>query len=85
MTTTTETIEITDEQIEALMTEAAEDGDDLQVIICRIALATGLDETVDPGEHRSALEALGIIPEHIDADCVARDECARVIADADGD
>jgi len=74
---------ITDSQIRRLRREAAAAGDDLQVLICRIALASGLTETVDPGDHRSALESLGIIPEHIDADVRARAECASVIADAE--
>ena len=77
------TTEITDEQIETLRTEAATAGDMLQVTICDIALASGLTDVVDPGEHRAALEAIGIISEHIDADVVARAECARVLADSD--
>lgn len=73
---------ITDSQIRSLRREAAAAGDDMQVLICRIALAGGLTATVDPGEHRAALEAIGIIPEHIDADVLARAACARVIAEA---
>jgi hypothetical protein len=71
---------ITDRQIWALRDEAAAAGDEAQVIICDIALTFGLADMIDPGEHRAALEALGIIPEHIDADVRARAECARVIA-----
>lgn len=71
---------ITDLQIWALRDEAAAAGDEAQVIICDIALASGLADMIDPGEHRAALEAIGIIPEHIDADLRARAECARVIA-----
>jgi hypothetical protein len=71
---------ITDRQIWALRDEAAAAGDEAQVIICDIALASGLADMIDPGEHRAALRALGIIPEHVDADVRARAECARVIA-----
>lgn len=71
---------ITDEQIETLRDEASEAGDLLQVAICDVALATGLSEIADvPHEYRIELEALGIIPEHVGADVVARAECARVI------
>jgi hypothetical protein len=71
---------ITDRQIRALRDTAAAAGDEAQVIICDIALASGLADMIDPGEHRAALRALGIIPEHVDADVRARAECARVIA-----
>jgi hypothetical protein len=40
------------------------------------------DEAAAAGEHRAELRALGIIPEHIDADVRARADCARVIAQA---
>jgi len=83
MTKTTTALTITDEQIEALRQEAGQAGDCLQVMVCDIALADGLTEIVDPGRHRSALEALGIIPEHIGADMQARAECASVIAEAE--
>jgi hypothetical protein len=73
---------ITDRQIWALRDEAAAAGDEAQVIICDIALTRGLADMIDPGEHRAELRALGIIPEHIDADVRARADCARVIAQA---
>jgi hypothetical protein len=76
------TFTVTNHQIKQLRREAASAGDTVQVLICRIALASGLTDVVDPGTHRDALEAIGIIPEHIDADVMARAECARVIADA---
>jgi hypothetical protein len=75
---------ITDRQIRALRDEAAAAGDEAQVIICDIALASGLTDMIDPGEHRAELQSLGIIPEHIDADVRARAECARVIAQGQG-
>ena len=70
---------ITDTQIHSLRREALAHGDDLMALVCSIALAGALTEYVDPGDHRAALEALGIIPEHIDADLRARAECARAI------
>jgi len=76
--------EITDTQIRALRREAAAAGDELLVVMCRVALAHGLTVIVDPRRHRGALEAMGIIPEHVDADVRARAECARVIAESTG-
>ena len=73
-------IDITDEQIEALRAEAAAAGDMVQVAICDVALASGLADVAEiPHETRAPLEAIGIIPEHVDADVRARGECARVI------
>lgn len=84
MTTHTTIDTITDDQIETLRDEAGAAGDLVQVAICDVALAGGLAEIAEiPHETRAALEALGIIPEHIDADVRARAECARVIADAE--
>jgi hypothetical protein len=72
--------EITDEQIEQLRTEAAQAGDMAMVAICDVALAQHLDEIADVDDSvRSALEAKGIIPEHVNADVLARAECERVI------
>ena len=80
---TTTTLTITDEQIESLRAEAEAAGDDLQVAICDIALATELGQIADIDETlRADLEERGIIPEHVNADVVARAECARVIAEA---
>ncbi len=74
---------ITDEQIEQLRDEAAQANDFLTVSVCNVALATGLADVAEIDEDlRSDLEAIGIIPEHIDSDVRARAECARVIAEA---
>jgi hypothetical protein len=73
--------EITDEQIEALRSEAAQAGDTLQVALCDVALASGLTDMAEVGEHRAELETLGVVPEHVDADVKARKLCAQAIAD----
>jgi hypothetical protein len=74
--------EITNEQIEILRSEAAQAGDTLQVALCALALANGLTDMVEVGEHRAELETLGIVPEHVDAHVKARELCAKAIADA---
>lgn len=79
----TNTTNITDEQIETLRDEAAQAGDLAMVAICDVALAQQLDEIAEVDDSvRGALEAKGIIPEHVNADVKARAECARVIAAA---
>jgi hypothetical protein len=75
-------MKITDEQIETLRSEAARAGDTLQVALCDVALANGLTDMVEVGEHRAELETLGVVPEHIDADVRARELCTKAIADA---
>jgi hypothetical protein len=79
---------VSDAQIEALMTAAGQAGDQVQVALCLVALERDWDEDVCEDhalcvERRRGLERLGIIPEHVDGDVLARAECARVIADAD--
>lgn len=74
---------LTDEQIETLLAEAERARDYLAAAICAVALASHLDEIADVGEHRADLEALGIIPEHVDADVHARREVARMIREAE--
>jgi hypothetical protein len=74
--------EVTDYQIETLRSEAAQAGDTLQVALCDVALASGLTDMAEVGEHRAELEALGAVPEHVDADVKARELCAKAIADA---
>lgn len=72
-------IDITDDQIEALMYESGEAGDGLQIACCAIALDMG-------GEARAKravtaaewARAVALWPEA----ATARAECARVIADA---
>jgi hypothetical protein len=74
--------EVTDYQIETLRNEAAQAGDTLQVALCDVALASGLTDMAEVGEHRAELETLGIVPEHIDADVRARELCAQAVANA---
>jgi hypothetical protein len=74
--------DVTDEQIEILRSEASQAGDTLQVALCDVALASGLTDMAEVGEHRVELETLGIVPEHVDADVKAREFCAKAIADA---
>ena len=77
--TTTQTIDITNDQIESLMYESGEAGDGLQIACCAIALDMG-------GEARAKravtaaewARAVALWPEA----ATARAECARVIADA---
>lgn len=73
---------ITDNQIEALERDAATSGDLAQVALCRVALASALDDIADVGDQRNALERLGVIPEHVDADVRARKLCADAISSA---
>lgn len=73
---------ITDRDIRMLCAEANHSNDDLQATICAVALAGGLGEIADVEPHRSALETLGIIPEHVDADVRARQLCADAINNA---
>lgn len=74
---------LTDDQIEALRAESVAAGDLLMTAICDVALLGELDRIADVDEQRAALEAMGIIPEHVGADVIARREIARVIADAE--
>ncbi len=77
--TTTQTIDITNDQIESLMYESGEAGDGLQIACCAIALDMG-------GEARAKravtaaewARAVALWPEA----ATARAECARVITDA---
>jgi hypothetical protein len=73
---------ITDRDIRMLAAEANHANDDLQATICAVALSGGLGEITDVEPHRSALEVLGIIPEHVDADIRARQLCADAINSA---
>jgi hypothetical protein len=75
--------DVTDRQIRALRREANSAGDLLQVAICDIALASGIGDIAPIDETlRAELESLGIIPESVSADTVARAECARAISEA---
>ncbi len=65
---------VSDEQIEAMMTEAGEAGDELQVALCLVALERTDDERVQ--EQRRGLERMGVIPEHVGAEVRARGLCA---------
>ena len=69
---------ITDDQIRTLRKEANIAGDHLQVAICNVAL-TEWPEIAEVGEHRAALEALGIYPALVDSDEVARALCVKAI------
>jgi hypothetical protein len=81
-------VAITDEQIEALMTEAGAAGDQAQVALCLVALDREIDSDLDMGDasdvalavdRRRALERIGIIPEHLGAVDAAREACASAI------
>lgn len=72
-------LSVDDEQIEALRAEAGEAGDLLHVALCNVALAGVLGEIADVGDQHGALVAMGIIPEHVDADVRARAACATAI------
>lgn len=86
--TITETVDLAmsveDAQLERLLSDAGRAGDQMQVALCLIALQRTEEswqrECLD--EVRARLERIGVIPEHIDADVLARAECARVIRDA---
>jgi hypothetical protein len=84
MTMTTITADtITDRQILDLRREARNQSDDLQVAICTVALATGLADVADIDETQcAALEGIGIIPEHVGSDLVARALCADAVNEA---
>lgn len=76
---------ITDRQIEELREEAlaAHTPDLVQSSLCAVALATDLGEVAEIEESvRADLEQLGVIPEHVGADVVARGLCARAINSA---
>lgn len=76
--------DITDEQIEALRSEAAAAGDTVMVALCTVALTpydAQVPESVTDEDWR-ALEALGVYPSLIAADDKARALCAAAIADA---
>jgi len=72
---------VTNNQIHKLRDDGIVAGDDLQIAICDVAL-TAWPEIAEVGEHRAALEMLGIYPALVDSDVVAQHVCARVIADA---
>lgn len=75
--------DIDDDDIKQLSAEAAESGDGLMVALCAVALASDLGEVAEFDEdQRGALERLGVIPEHIDADVRARRHCADAINNA---
>jgi hypothetical protein len=76
---------ITDDEIMELRREAAEAGDMLQVALCHIALC---DFDADfysyvgknsAREIRRELETRGIIPEHVGAAVLAREECEKAV------
>lgn len=75
----------TPDRIEGLMQEAAQAGDQGQVAVCLVALGRPFDEGVSEddalcNERRRVLEKLGIIPEHVGSDDLARAECIRVLS-----
>ena len=82
MDTTTNPAEtLTDDMIRWLQDEAMRHGDDLLMAVCDVALA-GWAETAEIDERqRGALEALGVVPEHVGSDDIARAICASVIRD----
>lgn len=71
---------ITNKQIRILRSEAVNAGDNVQVALCDIALASALGEIPEVDEEvREALESLGVVPERVNADVIARKLCSRVI------
>lgn len=75
---TTKTIDITDDQIEALRIEAGQAGDSLQIACCVIALADDRDRWARAVSEAKWAQADALWP----SPAAARAECARVIADA---
>ena len=83
-TTTAETI--TNKQIKTLRAEAGAAGDSITVAICAVALATRLGQVAEIDESvRADLEIMGIVPEHVGADVVARAKVAEMIAEVEAD
>lgn len=71
---------VTDEQIKALATEAADFGDDMQVLICTVAIEGAIDSYEDRfggGGHRVTRDQIERLEAMTQDD--ARAECARVI------
>lgn len=68
-------------QIEALLTEAGQAGDRIQVAICLVALGR-LEPCAVIDETRPYLERIGIYSERADGVACARAECWRVIDQA---
>lgn len=80
--TTTETL--TRKQIRALRQEAGTAGDAITVSICDVALAERPGQIAEIDEStRADLEIMGIVPEHVGADVVARAKIAEMIAEVE--